>query len=79
LTPSPEFLVMTGEELRRHGILFQTLAWDRKDPEICWQLMDLGVASFATDYPDVVMQAIRDYYARGKQHDDGDNEGESQP
>ena len=51
-------------ELRQHGILFQALAWDHKDPEIHWQLMDLGVASFATDYPDVVMQAIRDYYAR---------------
>ena len=26
--------------------------------------MDLGVASFATDYPDVAMRAIRDYYAQ---------------
>jgi glycerophosphoryl diester phosphodiesterase len=64
LTPSSEFLLETGEELRRHGILFQALPWDRKDPEICRRLMDLGVASFATDHPDVVMQAIRDYYAR---------------
>jgi glycerophosphoryl diester phosphodiesterase len=46
--------------------VFQSLAWDRKDPEIHWQLMDLGVASFATDYPDVIMQAIRDYYAQAK-------------
>jgi hypothetical protein len=67
LTPSPEFLVKTGEELRRHGVLFQTLPWDRKDPEIYWRLMDLGAASFATDYPDAVMQAIRDYY--GQQED----------
>jgi len=66
LNPSPQFLLQTGEELRRHGILFQVLPWDRKDPEICWRLMDLGVASFATDYPDVVMQAIRDYYARSE-------------
>jgi glycerophosphoryl diester phosphodiesterase len=64
LSPSPQFLLQTGEELRRRGILFQALPWNRKDPEICWRLMDLGVASFATDYPDVVMQAIRDYYAR---------------
>ena len=63
-TPGPKFLLETGAELRKHGILFQALAWDHKDPEIHWQLMDLGVASFATDYPDVVMQAIRDYYAR---------------
>lgn len=63
LTPSPQFLLDAGEQLRRHGVVFQALAWDRKDPEIHWQLMDLGVASFATDYPDVIMQAIRDYYA----------------
>nr|MBA3483662.1 hypothetical protein [Pirellulales bacterium] len=44
--------------------VFQSLAWERKDPDIHWQLMDLGVASFATDYPDVIMQAIRDYYAQ---------------
>jgi glycerophosphoryl diester phosphodiesterase len=78
LTPSPQFLLQTGEELRRHGVTFQTLAWDRKDPEICWRLMDLGVASFATDYPDVVMQAIRDYYARGRQNA-SQPEGASQP
>jgi glycerophosphoryl diester phosphodiesterase len=66
LTPSPAFLASVGEELRQHGILFQALPWDRKDPEICWQLMDLGVASFATDYPDVVMQAIRDYYQQDR-------------
>jgi glycerophosphoryl diester phosphodiesterase len=72
LTPTPKFLLETGEELRRHGVVFQTLPWDRKDPEICWRLMDLGVASFATDHPDVVMQAIRDYYAR-------DSEAEPKP
>jgi hypothetical protein len=62
LTPSPQFMLETGEELRRHDILFQALPWDRKDPQICWRLMDLGVASFATDHPDVVMQAICEYY-----------------
>jgi glycerophosphoryl diester phosphodiesterase len=66
LSPSPAFLVSVGEELRQHDILFQALPWDRKDPEICWRLMDLGVASFATDYPDVVMQAIRDYYQQDR-------------
>jgi glycerophosphoryl diester phosphodiesterase len=64
LTPSPQFLLEAGEQLRRHGVVFQSLAWERKDPQIHWQLMDLGVASFATDYPDVIMQAIRDYYAQ---------------
>ncbi len=78
LTPSPQFLLETGEELRRHGAIFQALPWDRKDPEICWRLMDLGVASFATDHPDVVMQAIRDYYARPHQGE-ARQEGSAQP
>ncbi len=63
ITPSPRFLAETGAELRRHGILFQTLPWNCKDPKVFWRLMDLGVASFATDYPDVTMEAIRSYYA----------------
>lgn len=62
--PSEEFLLNAGDRLRRHGILYQALAWECKDPKIYGRLMDLGVASFATDYPDVVMQAIRDYYAQ---------------
>jgi glycerophosphoryl diester phosphodiesterase len=62
-TPSNSFLIKTGEELRRHGILFQTLPWGRSDALVYRELMDLGVASFATDYPEVTMQVIRDYYA----------------
>lgn len=64
LAPGERFLRDTGHELRTRGILFQTLAWGRKDPEIHWRLLDLGCASFATDYPDVVRQAVRTYYAR---------------
>lgn len=64
LTPSPRFLMEAGRELRRHGILFQVLPWQSSDPKLFWKLMDLGVASFATDYPDAAMQAIRDYYAQ---------------
>jgi glycerophosphoryl diester phosphodiesterase len=63
LIPSPRFLAEAGAELRRHGILFQTLPWNSKDPKLLWRLMDLGVASFATDYPDGTMEAIRSYYA----------------
>lgn len=62
LMPSPEFLLKTGAELRTHNILFQTLPWESKDPEVFRQLMDLGCASFATDYPDVAMKTIREYY-----------------
>lgn len=63
ICPSESFLLETGKELRQHGILFQTLPWGQSDASIYWQLMDLGVASFATDHPDVVMTAIRQYYA----------------
>lgn len=63
LSPSPKFLQAAGDELRRHGVLFQTFPWECDDPQVYRQLMDLGVASFTTDHPDVTMKAIRDYYA----------------
>jgi hypothetical protein len=31
--------------------------------KVYWQLLDLGVASFATDHPNVILKAVRDYYA----------------
>lgn len=64
ISPSASFLVETGKELRRHGILYQALPWHRSDAQVYWQLMDLGVASFASDYPDKTMEAIRQYYMR---------------
>jgi glycerophosphoryl diester phosphodiesterase len=60
---SRAFLRSTGEELRRNGILYQSLPWGVAEPKVCWQLLDLGVASFATDHPDVTLKAVRDYYA----------------
>jgi glycerophosphoryl diester phosphodiesterase len=60
--PSEAFLREVGNELRAHGILFQTLPWKQRDAKIFHRLMDLGVASFATDYPDVAMEAVRTYY-----------------
>jgi len=63
MTPSAAFLLKSGAELRAHDILFQTLPWDSNDPAVFRRLMDLGAASFATDYPDVAMKTIREYYA----------------
>jgi glycerophosphoryl diester phosphodiesterase len=60
--PSPEFLLRTGAELRKHGILFQVFPWESKDPKLFRSLLDVGVASFATDYPESAMIIIRDYY-----------------
>jgi glycerophosphoryl diester phosphodiesterase len=61
-TPSNQFFLETGKELRERGILFQALPWDISDPKRYWQLFDLGVMSFSTDYPDVVMEGLREYY-----------------
>ena len=48
-------------ELRRRGILYQSLPWGVADPKVYWQLLDLGVMSFATDHPEVTLKAVRDY------------------
>lgn len=61
-SPSEAFLKETGRRLRSQGILFQTLPWDNRDPITYQQLMELGCASFATDFPDVVSKAVSEYY-----------------
>lgn len=61
---SRAYLRWAGEELRRYGVTFQVLPWGMAEPEVYWQLMDLGVMAFATDYPDVTVKAVRDYYAK---------------
>ncbi len=60
--PSEAFLREAGNELRTHGILFQTLPWKQKEAKTFHRLLDLGCASFATDFPDVAMDAVRGYY-----------------
>lgn len=61
---SREFIRAAGVELRQHGIIFQSLPWGVAEPEVYWQLLDLGVAAFATDYPEITTKAVRDYYTR---------------
>ena len=66
---SDDFLRQTGERLRKYNVLFQILPWENRhktggsNAEVYKRLMNLGVAGFATDYPDVTMQAVREYYA----------------
>jgi glycerophosphoryl diester phosphodiesterase len=59
---SDAFLRARGEEVRKHGILYQTLPWGGSTPEVYWKLLDLGFMSFATDHPDVTWAAIKAYY-----------------
>ena len=63
---SREFIAKLGGRLRELGILYQAFAYTR-DPSAYGALMDLGVASFASDRPDIAMREIKTYYAlRGK-------------
>lgn len=62
ISPSEAFLEKQGEVLRKYGVLYQVFPWESQDPEIFWKMMDLGVASFTTDYPEPTMKAIRVYY-----------------
>jgi glycerophosphoryl diester phosphodiesterase len=63
-TLSRQFLQSVGAELRSRGILFQSLPWGVAEPKVYWQLLELGVASFATDHPKVTLKAVADFYAR---------------
>jgi glycerophosphoryl diester phosphodiesterase len=63
-TISRAFLRASGDEVRRHGILYQAFPRGITDPKLYWQLLDLGVASFSTDHPELAIAAVREYYAR---------------
>jgi len=64
-SPSRQFLGEVSSELAERGILFQTLPYGASDAVTYSQLLDAGLASFATDYPDVTLKAVRDYYEAG--------------
>jgi glycerophosphoryl diester phosphodiesterase len=61
---SRRFIQSVGAELHPRGILFQTLPYGASTAGVYWQLLDLGVESFATDHPDVTVKAVSDYYAK---------------
>ncbi|MBN2022123.1 MAG: hypothetical protein JW809_04965 [Pirellulales bacterium] len=61
--PSPDFLRAVGKTLRERGIAFQALVWGEHGPDVYSALLDLGVESFATDHPEMTLQAVKDYYA----------------
>lgn len=63
-SPSRAFLSELSGELAKRGILFQTLPYGAKDPAIYWTLLDAGLASFATDHPEITLKAVRDYYTQ---------------
>jgi glycerophosphoryl diester phosphodiesterase len=63
-SPTRPFLRTVGEELKARGIVFQVLPWECSDPRAYEMLLELGAESFATDYPEVTLKAVRDFRAK---------------
>lgn len=63
-TPSTKFLKQIGAELKEKGIVFQVLPWECQDQKAYVRLLDLGVESFATDYPEVTVEAVKEFRTR---------------
>jgi len=66
-TPSSEFLRKLGSELKSRGIVFQTFSAECKDQQVYEKLLALGVESFATDYPEVTLNAVRHFREKSRQ------------
>ena len=54
-------LEKVGQELQFHDIVFQTFSAECKDQKAYEKLLALGVESFATDYPEVTLAAVKSF------------------
>lgn len=59
--PSTKFLREIDRELHDRGIVFQVLPWECSDKRAYVKLLELGADSFATDYPEVTLEAVEDF------------------
>lgn len=59
--PKSAFLKLLGQELRARGIVFQVLPWECSDQRAYEKLLALGAESFATDYPEVALAAVKSF------------------
>jgi len=59
--PSPDYLQARMKEVSAQGILFQVLPWRMVEPEVYTQLLELGVRSFATDYPVMTIEIYKEF------------------
>ena len=59
----PEFVAEALRITKKHGVLLQVLPWkfERKD---LFEILDLGVRSFAVDYPNKFKKICADYFSR---------------
>jgi len=62
--PAPDYLQARLEEVSAQGILFQVLPWKMVDPEVYIKLMELGIRSFATDYPLMTVELYQEFMAK---------------
>ena len=62
--PSIAFLERVRDELKDRGIVLQVLPWENADPDVYRRLLELGAESFATDYPQVTIDAVREFKSR---------------
>lgn len=60
-SPSSPFLRDACAEIKSRGIVFQSLPWRVAEVGVYHRLMDLGVESFASDDPQVALEAARTY------------------
>jgi glycerophosphoryl diester phosphodiesterase len=59
--PSSDWLRKLGKELKSRGIVFQTFSAECKDQAAFEKLLALGVESFATDYPEITLAAVKSF------------------
>lgn len=63
--PSLGFMREVAAQLRDHGVLFQSLPWNCAEDAVYRALLEAGVASFASDYPEVALRVLREWHQKG--------------
>ena len=59
----PEFVVQALQTTEKHGILLQVLPWKFERTDLV-AILDLGVRSFAVDFPNKFKKICADYFSR---------------
>jgi glycerophosphoryl diester phosphodiesterase len=64
---SDEFILNAQKELTRRGIILQLLPWKVDDEKVYEHLIDIGIQSFATDYPSATLKVYEKKIRRDRQ------------
>ena len=59
----PEFVSSALQITKEHGVLLQVLPWKFERSDL-FAILDLGVRSFAVDYPNKFKKVCADYFTR---------------